>query len=296
MKNISFIFKAMVLAAAFILLAAAGAAAGEAGQKQFAEARLSVEQSMLTREAKQELLTKADRAVMLGIPPEDAAIIITRGLKQGVESSHIAGFLETAASAKERNLPARLILDRTEQGLSKGVPAERISAVVQRLSDKLAAARPMVENLVQAGLKPGRSGNQDDAVETVARALEKSIPEDSVMRTGALVKDRRGSMALFTRAIDTITTFVGSGMNVDQASHLVRTAVERGYSERDMEGMERYMAEELRKGRSMSEVAAGMGSRLERDGMRGGQDRSGSEPRGPGSGMGGSGSGMGGRR
>ena len=153
MKKILVSFASLAVTCVMLLAAALSAGAQEAGWKQLDEARLSVDKSSLTREAKLDILTKADRAVNAGIPPEDVAVIIARGLKEGVESAKISGFLETAARVKEQNLPARLVLDRIEQGLSKGVPAERIAAVVQGLAGKLAAARPIVNTLVEAQRK-----------------------------------------------------------------------------------------------------------------------------------------------
>ncbi len=300
-KRIAATLAFLAMTGTMLLAAAAPAGAQEAGWKNLDEARLSVDKSSLTREAKLDILTKADRAVNAGIPPEDVAVIINRGLKERVEGARISGFLEIAAGVKEQKVPVRLVLDRIEQGLSKGVPAERISAVVQGLAGKLAAARPIVNTLVERGVKPVRGGSPDDAVETVARALEKSIPENAIVRTGEQVKERKGTVALFDRAVDAMTIFVGNGMTVDQASRLIRTAMDRGYSEHDFDGMERYMTGELRKGRAMNDIVTGMESGIERGEKREGREMPGGGPmRGPGSGMGAGpgmgGGGMGGRR
>ena len=291
---------AIFLAAFLAALAAAAPQAGaeEPGQRQLSEARLSVEQSSFTGEAKLGILTKADRAVAAGIPPEDVAVIITGGLSQGADSKTIVGFLEAPVQLKEKKLPVRMVLDRIEQGLAKGVPAERITAVAQKLSGSLAAARPMVEKLATGSMEPGRGGRLNDAVETTARALEKNISPDAIMTTGETVRERRGSIELFNRAVDAMAVFVGSGMHADQASRLVHDAVNKGYSERDFEAMERYMAGELRRNRPMNDVVSGMESRMESGSMRsgnGGMRVPGYDGMGGNGGMGGTG-GMGGRR
>ncbi len=293
-KGVIKILAAFVVTAGLIT-ATTYAAADEAGLKHLDEARLSVQKSSLSREAKLSMLAKADRAVAAGIPAEDVSIIITRGLKQGVPSPHIEGFLETAVRVKEQNLPVRLVLDRIEQGLAKSVPAERIAGVTQKLSGNLAAARPVVVKIESGGVKSTHSGHSDDAVETVARAFEKSIPEDTIMHTGDKVRDQKGSIVLFNRAVDTMTTFVGNGMHADQASRLVHSAIERGYAEQGLANMERYMVDELRSGHHMKDITAGMESHMMHGGMRGMHDRSGGGSGGgmmggPGSGgMGGSG-------
>jgi hypothetical protein len=180
-----------------------------------------------------------------------------------------------------------------EQGLAKGVPPEKIAGVTQRLSENLAAARPMVNKFESAGLRSTGAKGSNDAVETVARALERSIPKDAVIKTGEHVQERKGSMGLFNRAVDTMTTFVGSGMTSEQAAKMVHTAVDKGYSERDLAALERYMVGELRKNRPMNEVVSTMNSRMEQGEMlRDMQDRSGAgSMHSPGSS-----GGMGGRR
>jgi hypothetical protein len=58
-----------------------------------------------------------------------------------------------------------------------------------------------------------------------------------------------------------------NGMTAEQAIKMVHTAVGKGYSERDLEAMERYMVNEHRKNRPMDEIASGMNSRMERGEM-----------------------------
>lgn len=280
------------------VLAAPYVRAQEAGSKHLGEARTTIEKSALPGEAKTGLLTKADRAVTAGVSAEDVSIIITRGLSREVESRQIESFLETATRTKEQQLPVRLVLDRIEQGLAKGVPAEKISGVTQRLSEHVAAARPIVNKIESSGLRSTRANGSDDAVETVARAMEKSIPQDAVMNAGERVKERKGSIELFNRAVDTMITFVGNGMTAGQAAKMVRTAVDKGYTERELEAMERYMVDGLRKNRPMSDIVSGMNSRMERgEMMREMQERPGAGPmHGPDAGGRGGMSGMGGHR
>ena len=287
-KRMTTTLSSLAAAAVVTFAVAAWAAAGETGGKTLDEARLAVEKSSLTKDTKREILTKADRAVKAGVPSEDAVIIIDRGLKHGADGKSIAGFLETAATVKERDLPMRPVLNRIEQGLSKGVPAERILSAARGLAEKLATARPIVNDLVRSGVQPVPGGGHDDAIETVARALEKSIPGNAIMRTGEKVKEQKGSISLFAKAVDTMATLAASGMATDRASRLVQAALDKGYSERDLEKMEKTLFDDLKKGRSMDEVAEGMENRMNRNDLHEGRGRiGGDQMRGPGAGMGG---------
>ncbi len=300
-KSVLYDILASLLVAAAALFAGAPPAAADSSRLD--EAKIAVDRSPLPKDVKAGVLSRADQAVAAGIPSEDVAIIVTRGLEQRADGRQIEGFLDTATRAKAQGLPVRHILDCTEQGLSKGVPAEKIGAVMQRFSGQLAVARPIVSSLESQGVKAPHARASEDAIETVARALDRSIPQDAIVKTGEKVREQKGSLGLFNRSVDTMTTFAGNGMPAGQAAKLVHAAVDRGYSEGDLGAMERYMAGELRKNRSMSDIVSGMQSRMERgEGMRDMQmqDRPGGGAMGPG-GMGGTGgmggmSGMGGRR
>jgi hypothetical protein len=300
MKGMGPMTKAVLATLLLLFTAAFDAAAPSAwgGEgNQLDQAKAAVERSALPREVKVGILTSAEQAVAEGIPSEDVSIIIIRSLDRGVDGRHIEGFLETASKTKIQGLPVRLILDRTEQGLAKGVPSERIGTVTQRLSEHLAAATSVVSRLEASGMKAPNPRASDDAIENVARAMEMSIPQNTLAKMGEKIRDRKGSLGLFNRAVDTTTTFAGSGMSAGQASRLVQSALDKGYSEQDLEAMERYMADELRKNRPMNDVISGMDSRMERGEMTPEmqmQERPGAGPMsGPGTGgMGG----MGGRR
>lgn len=270
-----------------------GTAIAEMGQKAIAEIRLSIEKSAFSKETKASLLKKASDAVNAGIQSDDIAVIINRGLNRGVDSKTIEGFIDTAIKVKGQNLPARPVMDRIQQGLSKGVPPERILGVTKRLAEKLTEADTITKNLVDSGVKAGDSKEREDAVQAVARALERSIPEDIIAQIGVTVKKHNYSLSMFSRAIHTMTTFVESGMPANQASRLVNKAMNKGYSEKDMLTMEKEAANEIKEGKRMEDIGRRMESVMERGsfgqgfrGMEGG--------RGPGTGSGmGGGSGMG---
>ena len=103
---------------------------------------------------------------------------------------------------------------------------------------------------------------------------------------GAAVHDKKGPLQLFTSAANTAAYFAGSGMSVKTSSHLVRNAVEKGYTERDLDGMVRQMADKMMRGTRAEDAAM----QMEREGMGGRsmeqQDMGGGRGMGSGQGMG----------
>jgi hypothetical protein len=255
---------AAFLAALFAILFAAGAAALEQAMPE--QIRTAVESSSLSQSEKAQVLDTAGRALRAGIPADDVAIIVTRARDRKAGGDTTSALLKTVVETKEKGLPTGPVLNRIEQGLSKGVPPEKVSASTRRLADKLTAAEPIVNDLVRGGVTAGSGRDHEYAIETVARALERSIPEDAIVRTGKQVKERKGSVVLFDKAVHTMTNLIGNGMPADSASRLVNSAVGRGFSEKDLTKMEREVAEGLGKGKGMDDVVRSTESDIRHDG------------------------------
>ena len=231
--------------------------------------RSVLEASTLPRTEQAEVNARAAAAMNAGVPGEDVEIIVSRAVGRGADAGAINRFLDTGLSAKKEGLPVRPVLDRIEQGLSKGVPIERIVAASQRLAEKIATAQPLVDALIRDGMTPRRGNEREAAIESAARALEKSMNAQDIGAMGAAVRNKRGSLLLFTSAMDTATYFAASGMSPKTASRLVRDAVQKGSTEHDLGAMVRRMDDEMKHGTSAEDVAAKMerGNMQEERGM-----------------------------
>lgn len=218
----------------------------------------------------------AARAVQAGVPQEDVDIIIRRGSERGLEAGSVQSLLDIAAEARELKLPLQPVLDRIEQGLAKGVPAERIAGAARRLSENLARAAPLVDGLIRGGVKHESAGDRDRAMEAVARALERPVPADIIARTGAKVGEGGGSVAVFDTAVRTMGNLMDRGMSAESASRLVNSAVEKGFTQKDLIRLEREVSDEIRKGRSADDVVKSSESEI-RSGRDRGRDRGGGD-------------------
>jgi hypothetical protein len=281
----SSIFIALFLAG---LMGPAGAQAEE--NRHLGSIRQALEASVLSQAEQAEVRTRAASAIQAGLPAEDVAIIVTRGLGRGADGATIGRFLDAGLLATGEGLTAGPVLDRIEQGLAKGVALDRIAAASTGLAEKLQAARPIVDDLIGRGLRPTQGAERESAIGSAARALEKAVTPADVVALGAAVRDADGPLRLFAHAADTATYFAGSGMAPKTAVLLVRHAIEKGFTIRDLDNMIKQMDAELRRGARAEDAAA----RMDRDTMqhdrdRGRQDMSTDHGRGAGSGMGGRG-------
>jgi hypothetical protein len=253
------------LAAALAIFSAAGAAA-EPEQAMPEQIKTAVERSAFSQAEKAEVLDAAGRALRTGIPADDVAIIVTRAQDRKAGADTTKALLKTVVETGEKGLPIGPVLNRIEQGLSKGISPEKVSASSRRLADKLSAAQPIVNDLVRGGVAEGSGRDRAYAIETVARALERSIPADAILRAGTQVRERKGSVVLFDKAVHTMTNLIENGMPADSASRLVNSAVGRGFSEKDLTKMEREVVEGLGKGKRMDDVVRSTEPEIKHDG------------------------------
>jgi hypothetical protein len=243
-----------------------------------------VESAPLTKEEKQVLMRQVEAAHEARVPADDTEIIVTRGLARGVDAATLGRFLETSAQVARQGLPVRPVLDRIEQGLSKGIPSERIDAAGRRLADGLATAKPVVDGLVQNGLPAGTGNAREAALESVARAYEQALSSDMMQAIGEKVRAQGQSLDQFDRAVRALSFLAGSGMNANAAERIARTCVERNFTERDYGRLERTVSDMVRRGRSMDDIARAADREVhESRGHGEGQD-SGKQDRGAGSG------------
>jgi len=160
----------------------------ESGQTD--QIKQALDASALPQTGKAEVNARAAAAIKAGVPAEDVEVIVVRALGRNADADTINRFLDAGISVKQKNLPAGPVLDRIEQGLSKGVPPERIAAASGQLVEKLFAARPLVDALIQGGVKSGGGAERDASIAAAARALEKSIPTEEVEGIGLAVREK----------------------------------------------------------------------------------------------------------
>lgn len=273
----------MIAAAAFAALAATAPMAGAESAASVSDGiARAVGRSSLAAEEKQVLIGQVEAARQAGIPADDVMIIVTRGLERGVGAAMLGRFLDTSAQVARQGLPVRPVLDRIEQGLSKGVPPERIDAAGKRLADGLAKAKPLVDGLLQNGLPHGTGGAKDAALESVARAGEQSLSAGMMQGLGETVRAQGQSLDQFERAVRTLSFLAGNGMPADAAERVVQAGIERGLTERDYARLERKVSDMVRQGRSMDEIVRAA-DRQAREGRIPGDSRgSGHQERTPG--------------
>lgn len=255
----------------------------------FAEAkRIEDVQAVITRSAlapdeRAGLAAAAELAINAGLPKEDVSIIVDRGLKRGIEAKIIERFLATGVAMQERGLPTALVMDRIEQGLSKGAAPSRIAVVAEKLAEHLAKASGVITGLEQKGMKAARAGEREEAIETVAQAFEKSISAKTIKELGEAVRTQKGNLLLFSRAVDVTTALAENGVPAKHAAQQVRAAIKKGYGEPELARMEKEFFDAMKKDHQVENARSQTEHQLDREQEREGREgMRGERGRGPG--------------
>lgn len=236
-------------------------------EKNKEDIRLAVEKSTLSQEQKAILLSRSYAAIKAGIPSDDISIIINRGLAKGWDSKSLESLMTNVINSKEQNLPVKPVLNRIEQGLSKGVSPEKVLYAAEGLIVKLEAANRIVNNLVRSGMKTDKDSDTGDAVQSVARAMEKLIPETTITDMGTKISRNKQSITKFNAYVNTMTTCVEMGMPMERALKIVHRAIDKDYTEGDIIMMEKSFFNEIKSGSDMNHIMQNLESTMNRGGM-----------------------------
>lgn len=133
-----------------------------------------------------------DRAAKQGIERTQLQELQNRAQSKGLTDQQLIEIMEPAVTLAENNLPSDIILQKALEGLSKGVPANRMLPVLKSMQQSVQQAGPMVESWVQRPEvrqmvnKPGGGMSEqhfkNEMVKATSRGLMNNIPSDEIQK------------------------------------------------------------------------------------------------------------------
>lgn len=131
-----------------------------------------------------------NRALEQGIDQAQLQELQNRAQSRGITDQQLLDILEPALSLAENELPSETILQKALEGLSKGVPANRMLPVLQNMQRSVQQAGPMIENWVQRpnvqqiATKEGGGMSQkqfrNELIKAASRGLMNNVPENEM--------------------------------------------------------------------------------------------------------------------
>lgn len=132
------------------------------------------------------LIKKARKA---GIEQKTLTELQSRAQEQGMNDNQLKEIIQTAISMSEENLPANVAIQKSLEGLSKGIPANRIISVVgsehQSMREAVKIVDPWMRKAAVQNMlnRKGQSITQKSFRNELAKATSKSIMQNTSPNT-----------------------------------------------------------------------------------------------------------------
>lgn len=193
-----------------------------------------------------------------------------RALRMGLDAETTARLLVPVVETAEAGLPSRAMAQRGLEGLAKGVPPNRISAVLVALGDGVHLAAGIVDPWLARSGVPERLGVPGEAGRDAARAaivegagvaLFQDAPEEAVRALLDRVPDgiRRARVAPLevAVAVEVLADLPSAARNPELAAEVVAWALEVGFGSAEL----RELPAAMRAAESRGELPAEMVAR-----------------------------------
>lgn len=133
-----------------------------------------------------------EQARSMGIEQAQLQELQNRAQSRGLNDQQIMDIIEPAIALAEENLPSEAVLQKALEGLSKGVPANRMMPVLKNMQQSVQKAGPMVESWIQRPNvqeivnKPGAgmsdSQFRNEMIKATSRGLMNNVPSGEIQK------------------------------------------------------------------------------------------------------------------
>lgn len=216
-----------------------------------------------------ELVTRGVRA---GADAQLLEELRGRAAASGLSERETAGLLEPAVDLAERGLPTRMVLQKGLEGLSKRVPAARISGVLAELGSAVDRAGGVVDPWLEGpGVResvrppPARGASREDPVrstivEGTAHAFFRGASEGTVRsllgRIPAELRAREVSAITLAVGIEVLPDVPLADRNPGMVADLVLEAVNAGFGAEELRELPTALRAAERRGQLPAEAVA----------------------------------------
>ncbi|GAA5520814.1 hypothetical protein LQ318_03680 [Aliifodinibius salicampi] len=137
-----------------------------------------------------DLSVLVERAEAAGMEQVTLSELQNRAQSQGISNEQLGQILKSALSLSEQNLPGQLAIEKALEGLSKGVPGERLIPAVNRIGQGMRQAAEVVDPwmgrnevqglLKQSGQSMSENGFRNEMIKATSKSFVQNVPSDNV--------------------------------------------------------------------------------------------------------------------
>jgi len=188
-----------------------------------------------------------ERGQQTGANVELMRTVVDRANKAGLSSTATANLLDPAVALAERDLPSSPVLNKALEGLSKRVPPERMTSVLQQLRNGTEQAGHLVAAWLQQeevramiGSDPDASSSRGRAnlIASVADAQQQKVPAEAIEiflnELPATTERRPVPLSDVSVAVGVLPDLPSNGESAPAAQQLLVAALDAGYDPESM--------------------------------------------------------------
>lgn len=175
------------------------------------------------------LRAAAEQAAAMGVPAAPVEELVRRWEERGYPATAGLAVLATITGAVREDLPASPLLQKAMEGLAKGVPPERIAAVVDQRAGTLREANQL---LVTGAPDLMHAEANHRALQALADALFQGAARDDLERVVRQAAEGRGAEGVrWVEAVsDAVAGMIASGVRSAEAADLAMLRLARAGS------------------------------------------------------------------
>jgi len=177
------------------------------------------------------ILKEAEKAVKSGISLEDTKEIIQKSLEEKIKAYTIIDMFSSLNELAEDGFPTSSIINKTKEGLAKGVSSDKINLSIKEESKNLQFAKYLIE---QSLLEGADIGNKGEAIEILASGLPYNYQEDMI--TDIFVEALRNKKEIeeIAGAFTALSDLLNLEISATSAKVITKDLLNKEYSSRDM--------------------------------------------------------------
>ena len=177
-----------------------------------------------------------------------------RASQRGLSDAELSQLIRPAISLAEQNLPSDAIFTKALEGLSKGVPASRISPVLQSIGNATRRSAPIVDPWIAREEVKNMSQNsgmisqqfRDEMIKSVSKNLQANVPReeisallDEVISSGTVNEANAQSIAAAVRVFPELPT---TSQNPGMSRAFVIRSLKGGFTSSELQKLPAAMA------------------------------------------------------
>ncbi len=178
-------------------------------------------------------------SALADVSPDLRAELIRRAAEKGLTADQTKMILDRIDRIAASDLPAAVVLDRYLEGLSKDVPLERITAVIDQLESRLRNSAGWVDEVYGPAFRDRSAPVRLALIDNCAYATAVGVTSDGIVQMMHLAADAHQAPEEGKSAVLAVGCLVGSGLSQSASCDLVRMAWQHGFRGTDLERLGR---------------------------------------------------------